>query len=113
MLTEDERDRLYRSLYSRYRTHALRTVGIQRDDVYGAFAIFVLSVVATLPVALPFLLSSTPLVAMRLSNLIAIAMLFGIGFRWAKYVYANPWKIGSLLALIGVAIVLIAIPLGG
>jgi VIT1/CCC1 family predicted Fe2+/Mn2+ transporter len=113
MLTEDERNRLYRGLYTRYSTQALRPVGIERDDVYGALAIFALAVVATLPVALPFLISSTPQVAMRLSNLIAIAMLFLVGFRWAKFVYANPWKMGGLLALIGVGIVLIAIPLGG
>jgi hypothetical protein len=112
-LTGEERDKLYRSVYRRFHTTELRTVSIQREDIYGAFAVFVLAVIATLPVALPFLLTSDPLLAMRLSNIIAILMLFFIGFRWAKYIYANPWKIGLSLAVLGVAIVLIAIPLGG
>jgi hypothetical protein len=64
-------------------------------------------------VALPFLISSDPIIAIRLSNFIAIALLFFVGFRWAKYIHANPWIVGSALAIFGFVIVLIAIPLGG
>jgi hypothetical protein len=112
-LSDEERDSLYRTLYKRYHDKPLGQISIVRDDVYGAFGVFCLAVVATLPVVLPFLISSDPYVAIRLSNLIAIIMLFLVGYRWAKYTYANPWKIGGILALIGVVIVLIAIPLGG
>jgi VIT1/CCC1 family predicted Fe2+/Mn2+ transporter len=112
-LSEEERDTLYRALFRRFHTKPLAEVSVRRDDIYGAIAVFLLAVIATLPVALPFLISNDPFIAMRLSNVIAVLMLFFVGFRWAKYVHANPWKIGLSLAAFGVVIVLIAIPLGG
>ena len=51
--------------------------------------------------------------ALRASNLIAIAMLYLAGARWARYTDAVPWKVGLLLAGIGLGLVLVAIPLGG
>lgn len=112
-LTQEERDKLYRALFRRFHTKPLRENSIRRDDIYGAIAVFLLAVFATLPVALPFLISRDPFVAIRLSNIIAISILFFVGFRWAKYIYANPWLVGSALAIFGFVIVLIAIPMGG
>jgi hypothetical protein len=40
-------------------------------------------------------------------------MLFIMGFRWAKYAGGKPLLSGSFLVLIGLAMVVIAIPLGG
>ena len=112
-LSDTERDSLYRGLYRYSRSRPLPTIGIKRDDVLGGIAIFTVSVAATLPVAIPFLLIGEPTLAMRVSNLLAIGMLFGIGYKWAQYVGATPWKIGAYTAGIGVVIVLIAIPMGG
>jgi hypothetical protein len=112
-LNDEERAHLHHALVQRYQAMPLPRVGVTRDDLYGALAIFALAVVATLPVALPFLLTSDPLLAMRLSNLVAIILLFVVGYRWASYLQTNPWKFGAFLALFGVIIVLIAIPLGG
>ena len=40
-------------------------------------------------------------------------MLFVVGATWARYTNARPLRMGLLLAGIGLAMVLIAIPLGG
>jgi hypothetical protein len=87
--------------------------GVKREDVYGAIATVMMAVVATLPVVIPFLFIRDPFAALRASNLIAIAMLFIAGYRWAKHAGGKPLKIGLLLAGIGVVMVLVAIPLGG
>lgn len=112
-LTDTERDGLFRGLYQYSRSRPMPPISIERDDVLGGIAIFAVSVAATLPVAIPFLLIGDPWLAMRVSNLLAIGMLFGIGYKWAQYVGATPWKIGAYTAGIGVVIVLIAIPMGG
>lgn len=38
--------------------------------------------------------------------------MFVVGYRWAKYTNANPLKTGVSMALIGLALVLIAVALG-
>ena len=90
-----------------------KRIHIVRDDVFGAIAVFFLAVVATLPVAIPFLFVDDPFQAIRLSDLLAIIMLFVVGTAWARYTNARPIQMGLVLAGIGLALVLIAIPLGG
>ena len=46
----------------------------------GAVAVFLLVFCSTFPVVIPFLLFSTAQVALRVSNLIAIVMLFCLGY---------------------------------
>lgn len=89
-------------------------VRLQREDFYGAVFVFVVAVAVALPVVLPLLLVSTNAsMAVRISNFVAFAMLFYFGHRWGRYVGGVPWTTGTLLAAIGVLLVMIAIPLGG
>jgi hypothetical protein len=112
-LTDEQRAQLSVTIYQRLRDVQPKRVGVTRDDVFGAIAIFIYAVVATLPVAIPYLFIDDPYRAIRLSNLIAIVMLFAVGATWARYTNARPLRMGLLLAAIGLVIVLIAIPLGG
>jgi hypothetical protein len=107
------RGQLYADVLEHLRDEPPAHEGIKREDIYGAIALVLLAIVATLPVVIPFLFVTDPAAAIRTSNLIAIAMLFIAGYRWAKYARANPLKIGLLTAGIGVVLVLVAIPLGG
>jgi VIT1/CCC1 family predicted Fe2+/Mn2+ transporter len=107
------RKQLYADVLDHLRDEPLKHEGIQREDVFGAIALVLLAIVATLPVVIPFLFVTNPAAAIRTSNLIAIVMLFIAGYRWAKYARAKPLKIGLLTAGIGVVLVLVAIPLGG
>jgi hypothetical protein len=79
----------------------------------GAFAVFLLVVVVLFPVALPFLFVSDAVRALRFSNLIAIVMLFTVGFTFARLTDRQPWVVGTLMVLLGLALVSITMALGG
>ena len=50
---------------------------------------------------------------MRVSNGVMTVLLFLVGYLWGKHVGAKPLFSGFLVMSIGVALVLVAIPLGG
>ena len=83
------------------------------EDLYGALASFWLVFVSCLPAALPFLMFSRPLFALRVSNFLLIALLFVVGYKWAKYSGTNPIITGSAMVVIGLVLVGTAVLLGG
>ncbi|MGU0799710.1 MULTISPECIES: hypothetical protein [Pseudomonas] len=83
------------------------------DDFKGAFGIFLLVVLATFPLVIPFLLTDNTALAIRGSNLVALAMLFASGWLLARYCGGNRWKSGALLAVVGTALMAAIIALGG
>lgn len=68
---------------------------------------------STLPIALPFLLFQDGQLAMRVSNGIAIAMLFVAGALYARVVGGRAWLIGGTMVVLGIALVAMTIALGG
>jgi VIT1/CCC1 family predicted Fe2+/Mn2+ transporter len=68
---------------------------------------------STLPPILPFLFLTDIQLALRISNAIAIAMLFGCGYAFAQHTGLGPWRSGLVMVAIGCAMVGIAIALGG
>jgi VIT1/CCC1 family predicted Fe2+/Mn2+ transporter len=79
----------------------------------AAIAVFILVVVTTFPVVLPFLFISDAVRALRVSNLVAIAMLFAVGFAFARLTGRRPWLVGVLMVLLGGVLVSITMALGG
>jgi VIT1/CCC1 family predicted Fe2+/Mn2+ transporter len=110
---EEDRDRLYRSIQALIARSEPARTRLTRDDLIGAVAVFILVFATALPAAAPFLVIGDPWLALRLSNLILIALLFIAGYRWAGYTNANPWLAGLGVMILGVSMVAIAIPLGG
>lgn len=86
---------------------------LQKDDWRGAVGVFFLVVLSTFPVVIPFLFMDRLPSAMRLSNAIAIVMLFGVGFAYGRIVGRNPWLVGSFMVLLGGILVGLTILLGG
>jgi hypothetical protein len=110
----EERRRLYRDIVHIVRRAAPPKVGITRADLGGALASFWLVVLSTIPAAVPFLIfRDQPRFALRVSNGLLIALIFVVGFRWARYTGGSGWKTGAALALMGVILVAIAVALGG
>ena len=87
--------------------------GLKKEDWLGALAVFLLVFVSTLPVVVPFAVIKKTRLALRISNAVAIAMLFLAGHRLGRFTGYRPWKMGLLLVLIGITMVGIAIGLGG
>jgi len=83
------------------------------DDLLGALGVFLLVFTSTLPVALPFLFVSDPRLALRLSNVVAVALLFAIGHRLGVHSGTSPWRVGLLMVLLGSLLVALTIALGG
>ena len=48
-------------------------------SIEGALGVFFLVVIATFPVVVPFMIIGQPMVAVRVSNLVALVMLFLAG----------------------------------
>jgi VIT1/CCC1 family predicted Fe2+/Mn2+ transporter len=110
----DDRDSLYRKIVRSIREGgASTTAGLTRQDVYGAVASFFLVFLTTVPAALPFAFVADAREALRLSNAILIGLLFVVGYRWARHTSLKPLRTGVSLMVGGLALVLIAIALGG
>ncbi|KOF13013.1 hypothetical protein AC244_32355 [Ensifer adhaerens] len=82
-------------------------------DLKAALAIFALVVISTLPPSIPFLLIERIDVAMRVSNGIALVMLFAIGAQLGRYMGRSPWPMAFAMTAIGAVLVAITIALGG
>ena len=84
-----------------------------RDDLRGALGVFLLVFLSTFPVAIPFLVMHDAMLALRVSNGIAIVLLFLGGYSLAKYSGFHPWRLGLGMVGIGVVLVALTIALGG
>jgi VIT1/CCC1 family predicted Fe2+/Mn2+ transporter len=87
-------------------------VRVQAQDFAGAVAVFVLVFLLTFPVVAPFFFIGDATNALRLSNGIAIGLLFVTGYALGRHAGA-PLRIGLLMVAVGLVMVAIAIALGG
>ncbi len=86
---------------------------ITREDIGGAIGVFCFVVLACIPVIIPFLLIQNPWPALRVSNGVAIVMLFLGGYYFARYSGLAKIRTGVVMVLLGVAMVGLTIALGG
>lgn len=82
-------------------------------DWSGAAGVFLLVFLSTLPVVVPFMFMHDARLALRISNGIAIALLFGAGHMLAGYAGLRRIPTGLCMVAIGAALVALAIGLGG
>ncbi len=112
-LDANEQTRALNFLYVGLKDAEIPETEITRDDWLAALGALLLNFVATIPATIPFFIFPDWRVALRVSNVVTIAMLFFIGYRFAGVVHANPWKIGGALTAVGFGMVLLAVALGG
>jgi VIT1/CCC1 family predicted Fe2+/Mn2+ transporter len=84
-----------------------------RDDFLGALGVFLLVVLATFPVVIPFAVFDTTALALRVSNAVAVVTLFAAGWTLGRYAGANAWLGGVIMAALGTVLVGAIIALGG
>lgn len=113
LLDPEQATAFSRSILNHIATAQIAKKTLTRDDLYGALACFWLVFVSCLPAAVPFFIFSQPRFALRVSNLLLLAMLFLVGQKWAQYVGTNRLAAGSAMLAIGLVLVGIAILLGG
>jgi VIT1/CCC1 family predicted Fe2+/Mn2+ transporter len=86
---------------------------LRADDFRGALAVFLLVFLSTFPVVIPFIVTSDPMRALRISNGIAIVLLFLAGYALAKASGFHPWRTGLVMVAIGAALVALTMAFGG
>lgn len=86
---------------------------LRKDDWLGALGVFLLVFLATFPVVIPFLLMRNAQPALRISNLIAIVLLFLTGYAFGRMTARHPLWLGISMVIIGSTLVGITMALGG
>jgi hypothetical protein len=110
----EDRIRICRTVLPAMLRVRLPEAGLVKDDVYGMGAIFWIDFASVFPAVIPFLIfPSEPRFALRVSNALLIASLFAAGFMWGKYTGSHRYLAGFCAMLMGLALVGVAIALGG
>jgi VIT1/CCC1 family predicted Fe2+/Mn2+ transporter len=86
---------------------------LDKQDFLAAAGVFLIVFLSTFPVVIPFIFMHNALRALRISNAIAIMMLFLCGYRLGNYGGHRPWRMGLAMVIVGSVLVAITIALGG
>jgi len=86
---------------------------LSASDWRGAVGVFLLVFLSTFPVAVPFVFMQETMRAMRVSNAIAVVMLFVTGYAYGRCVGRFPWGFGISMVVLGGALVALTMALGG
>jgi VIT1/CCC1 family predicted Fe2+/Mn2+ transporter len=82
-------------------------------DWLAALGIFLWVFLITFPVAIPFVLVHDVHVALRVSNVVAVALLFVAGYAFGRSAGLRPVWTGLVMVLLGAGLVAATIALGG
>jgi hypothetical protein len=111
--SDAERQDLYRRIVENVHAKPPTANSVTKDDVMGAIVSGLLVIFVSIPAAIPFLVMDDARLALRVSNGILLALLFIVGWYWARYTLGKPWIAGLGFLLGGLALVVAAIALGG
>jgi VIT1/CCC1 family predicted Fe2+/Mn2+ transporter len=84
-----------------------------KDDWIGAAAVFLLVFLSTFPVVIPFIFMREATPALRVSNAVAVAMLFMTGYTYGRLTGYRPVRMGISMVVLGMVLVGITMALGG
>jgi hypothetical protein len=82
-------------------------------DWRGGLGVCILVILSTFPVVIPFIVIADARLALRISNAVAVIVLFLCGFLFGRHAGLQPLATGLIMVGIGVALVSITIALGG
>jgi VIT1/CCC1 family predicted Fe2+/Mn2+ transporter len=83
------------------------------EDWWGALGVFLLVFLSTFPVTIPFMVMSQPAPALRVSNAIAVGLLFVAGYAYGRITGRRPVAAGIVMVVVGAMLVGLTIALGG
>jgi hypothetical protein len=86
---------------------------LTKRDCLGALGTCLLVFLSTFPVAIPFMFIGDARLALRVSNAVAIVMLFLCGYAFGRHAGIRAWVMGLTMVIIGAVLVGITIKLGG
>jgi VIT1/CCC1 family predicted Fe2+/Mn2+ transporter len=86
---------------------------LPKEDWLAALGVFFLVFLSTFPVVIPFTFMKDITLALRVSNGVAIAMLFMSGYTFGRITGRNPLWVGIVMVVFGAILVSATIALGG
>jgi hypothetical protein len=86
---------------------------LRPEDWLGATGVFLFVFLSTFPVVIPFIFMRQAGPALRVSNVIAIVMLFFCGYAFGRITGRNPWLFGISMVVLGLILVGMTMALGG
>ncbi len=86
---------------------------LRQDDWLGAVGVFLLVFLSTFPVVIPFIFMRSAGPALRVSNVVAIVMLFLTGYAFGRLTERHPWLVGISMVVLGLILVGLTMALGG
>jgi hypothetical protein len=110
-LTAPEIESLHRRI--RQQPEMAARVPLSRHNLLGAVAVFLLVFASTFPIVIPFFVVSEAATALRVSNLIAIAMLFVTGWSLGSHAGRPGLRSGLFMVTVGLVLMAITMALGG
>ena len=113
ILDSADKDRLYQAIYKKLSQAPLEKGRLLKGDLLGAMASFCLVFLSTFPVAIPFIVIPDPKLALKISYLIGLIMLFIVGYRWGQFAMVKPLRPAFGMMLLGILLIVVTIALGG
>jgi VIT1/CCC1 family predicted Fe2+/Mn2+ transporter len=87
--------------------------GLGNKEWRGALGVFLLVFLSTFPVAIPFLFMKDVWLALRVSNGIALIMLFLAGHAFGRVTGRRRWLMGLAMVIVGAVLAGLTLALGG
>ena len=82
-------------------------------DWQGALGVCVVVILSTFLVVIPFIVIADTRLALRISNVLAVLLLFLCGFLFGRHAGLQPFTTGLVMVAVGIALVSMAVALGG
>ena len=86
---------------------------LRKSDWLGAVGVFLLVFLSTFPVVIPFIFMTDVTGALRVSNAVAIVLLFLTGYAFGRVAGRRPVLAGIVMVVLGAVLVGLTIALGG
>jgi hypothetical protein len=86
---------------------------LRGEDWRGAVGVCLLVFLSTFPVVIPFIVMRAALPALRVSNAIAVTMLFLTGYAYGRLTRHRPVLVGCSMVALGIVLVGLTMALGG
>lgn len=113
-LKEEDKEKLSDEILKRVDpTKIEKPEWITKKDLVVILFTFLLVVSTAIPLIIPFIIFEDLILAIRVSFIIGLGMLFSIGYLWGKYASRNKIRSGIAMMIIGSIIVGITMALGG
>jgi hypothetical protein len=88
-------------------------VRLRQEDWLAGLGVFLWVVLSMFPLAIPFIFMRHAAAALRVSNVIAMVMLFVSGYIYGRLTLRNPWSRGIAMVIVGLGLVALTKALGG